>query len=35
VNSSVRAYTANHAYLKKKHAGATATPGFQRFLDDM
>jgi len=31
----VQAYTANHAYLRKKHAGATVTPGFQRFLDAM
>ena len=35
VNSSVRAFTANHAYLRKKHAGASVTPGFQRFIDAM
>ncbi len=35
VSSSVRAYTTNHAYLRKKHAGAQVTPGFQRFLDAM
>jgi O-antigen biosynthesis protein len=35
VGSAVRAYTANHAYLQQKHAGARVTPGFQRFLDAM
>lgn len=35
VSSSVRAYTANHAYLQRKFAGARVAPGFQRFIDAM
>jgi hypothetical protein len=31
----VRAYTANHAYLQRKFAGAKVAPGFQRFIDTM